>query len=63
MPRCSTILRFSYVVVLTQLFDVVVLLGALAVYIWRQRYQTAKYQGMLYQRVHGRRARRSAAST
>jgi len=42
---------------LTQLFNVLVVIAALTVYIWRQIYQTRKFQGMLYQRVHGRRSR------
>ncbi|AXA50900.1 uncharacterized protein MRET_2867 [Malassezia restricta] len=36
------------------LINVLIMVLALSVYIWRQVYQTRKYEGMLYQRVHGR---------
>ncbi|WFD03818.1 hypothetical protein MOBT1_002513 [Malassezia obtusa] len=34
--------------------NLVVVAAALSVYIWRQVYQTRKFRGMLYKRVHGR---------
>lgn len=37
-----------------QFLNLVVVAAALSVYIWRQVYQTRKFRGMLYQRVHGR---------
>ena len=37
-----------------QLINVLIMVLALSVYIWRQVYQTRKYEWMLYQRVHGR---------
>ena len=42
--------------------NVVLVLLAVGVYVWRQQYQTRKYRGMLYQRVHGRQERQARAS-
>lgn len=39
---------------LTQFLNVVLVIAALSVYVWRQVHQTRKFHGMLYRRVHGR---------
>ena len=36
------------------LANVVVVVAALALYVWRQVHQTRRFHGMLYARVHGR---------
>ncbi|WFD37099.1 uncharacterized protein MJAP1_000040 [Malassezia japonica] len=41
--------------------NVLLVVAALSVYVWRQVYQTRKFHGMLYHRVHGRQTRRAPA--
>lgn len=47
-PVCGTRMPHA------QFLNLVVVAAALSVYIWRQVYQTRKFRGMLYKRVHGR---------
>jgi len=56
MPKCVCTRSLWYVDMghlIDQLVNVVIVVTALAIYIWRQLYQSRKYQGMLHQRVHG----------
>lgn len=46
---------------LIQFLNVLLVVAALSVYVWRQVYQTRKFHGMLYHRVHGRQTRRAPA--